>query len=120
TVDLPGGIALRADSTALVDSLLGMRAFRAFDASAAHFPIHRELRFSSRRALDELFDDIATQVAPRAHRLSVDAILMESDGLLASVTGRRKNDYTSATVRVWASAIERVWELERRVAAVVG
>lgn len=120
TVDFPGGIALRADAMLLVDSLLGLRAFRAFDASAANFPIHRELRFSSRRALDELFDDIATQAAPRAHRLAIDEILMESEGLVASVTGRRKNDYTSATARVWASAIEHVREFEQRVAAVVG
>jgi hypothetical protein len=119
TVDLPGGIALRADSTALADSLLGLRAFQAFDASAAHFPIHREIRFSSRRAIDGLFDDLATKVAPRAHRLDVGSILLEGEGFIASVTGRRKTDYTSGTARVWGEDLERVREVERLIDAVV-
>lgn len=120
TVDLPGGIALRADSTALADSLLGLRAFQAFDGSAAHFPIHREIRFSSRRAIELLFDDLATQVAPRAHRLDVGSILIEGEGFVASVAGRRKTDYTSGTARVWAADIERVRAVERLIEAVVG
>jgi hypothetical protein len=119
TVDLPGGVVLRADSTALADSLLGLRAFQAFDGSAAHFPIHREVRFSSRRALDELFDDLAVHVAPRAHRVDVGSILMEGEGFFASITGRRKVDYTSGTARVWAADLVRVRELQRLIASVV-
>jgi hypothetical protein len=119
TVDLPAGIALRADSTALVDSLLGLRAFRAFDDSAAHFPIHREIRFSSRRAAEDLFDDLAIHVAPRAHRLEVSSIVMEGEGFVATVTGHRKTDYTSGIARVWAADLERVREIERRIASVV-
>lgn len=118
-VDLPGGVALRADSTALADSLLGLRAFRAFDGSAVHFPIHREIRFSSRRAIADLFDDLALHVAPRAHRLEVGSIVMEGDGFVASITGHRKTDYTSGTARVWAADIERVRELERLIGSVV-
>jgi hypothetical protein len=120
TVDLPGGISLRADSTALAESLLGLRAFQAFDASAAHFPIYREVRFSSRRGIDELFDDLATNLAPRAHRLEVGSILMEGEGFVASITGRRKMDYTSGSARVWAADLERLREFERLIGRVVG
>lgn len=120
TVELPHGVSLRADATALVDSLLGLRAFRAFDGSAAHFPIHREVRFSSRRTVEDLFDDLAMNVAPRAHRLEVGSVVMEGEGFVASVTGRRKMDYTSGTARVWAADVERLREFERRIADVVG
>ena len=119
-VQLPHGISLRADSTGLADSLLGLRAFRAFDGSAAHFPIHREVRFSSRRAIEDLFDDLAMNVAPRAHRLEVGSVLMEGEGFVAAVTGRRKMDYTSGTARIWAADPDRVRELESRIAQVIG
>jgi ATPase family associated with various cellular activities (AAA) len=119
TVDLPGGVSLRADSSALVESLLGLRAFQAFDSSAAHFPIHRELRFSSRRAIDVLFDDLATHVAPRAHRLEVGSIVMEGEGFVASIAGRRKMDYTSGIARVWAADIDRVREIQALISSVV-
>jgi hypothetical protein len=119
TVDLPWGVAVRAESTALAESLLGLRAFQAFNVSAAHFPIHRELRFSSRRRIAELFDDLALRVAPRAHRVELGSIVMEGEGFFGTITGRYKTDYTSGTARVWASNLEHVRELERLIAAVV-
>jgi hypothetical protein len=120
TIGLPSGVALRADATALADALIGLRAFQAFDTSAARFPIHRELRFSSRRAVEDLFDDLAMNMAPRAHRLEVGSIIMDAEGFMATVSGRRKTDYTSGTAHVWAIDLAHLQAFERRIAQVVG
>jgi hypothetical protein len=120
SVGLPGGVALRLDPTALADSLLGLRAFQAFDATAMHFPIHRVLRFAARRPLDELFDDLAQLAATRSHRIDVGTLMLEGAGYIAVVEGRRKTDYASGSARVWARSKAELQEVERRVLGIVG
>jgi len=119
-LSLPGQLLLRASTSELVVSLLGLRALKAFDGSPAVFPIRRELRFAARRSLDSLFDQLALHAATRAHRIDDDSMLMDGDGYVAEIRGRRKIDYTSGTAHVWARSLETVNEVEQRILALVG
>jgi hypothetical protein len=115
-----GPVLLRVSTSDLAESLLGVRVLQAFDVSPAVFPIRRELRFAARRSVDSLFDQLALQAATRAHRIDATSLLMEGEGYVAEVEGRRKIAYSSGTARVWARNLEIVHAVEQRILAVVG
>ena len=115
-----GLVMLRASTSELVESILGLRALRALDGSPATFPIRREIRFAARRPVERLFDQFAMQMSARAHRMDGDSMLIEGEGYLAEIRGRRKIEYTSGTAHVWARNPEIVYEFERRLLAIVG
>jgi hypothetical protein len=115
-----GSMLLRASTSELVESLLGLRALQAFDASPALFPVRRELRFAARRPIEKLFDQLALEVSTRAHRIDGNSMLIEGDGYLAEIKGRRKMEYTSGTANVWARNLDIVDNVEHRILAVVG
>jgi hypothetical protein len=115
-----GSVLLRASTGELVESLLGLRALRAFDVSPALFPIRRELRFAARRPVEKLFDQLALQVSTRAHRIDGNSMLIEGDGYLAEIRGRRKMEYTSGTAHVWARDLKTVDDVERSILSTVG
>ena len=115
-----GAVLLRASTGDLLESLLGLRALQAFNVTPAVFPIRRELRFAARRSVDSLFDQLALQAATRAHRIDGNSMLMEGEGYLAEIKGRRKIEYTSGTVHVWARNLDTVKAVEQRILAVVG
>jgi ATPase family associated with various cellular activities (AAA) len=115
-----GPVLLRASTSELVESLLGLRALQAFDVSPAVFPIRRELRFAARRSVDSLFDQLALQAGTRAHRIDGNSLLMEGEGYVAEIKGHRKIEYTSGTAHVWARSLETVNAVEQRILAVVG
>jgi len=118
-LDLPR-LTLQADLDSLADSMLGMRAIQALDNDPSLFPVHRVLRFAVRRPLEEVFDDLALHAAPRAQRLEEGAVVIEGDGFLASATGRRKTDYSSGSVRVWARDLVRLREVEADILRAIG
>lgn len=120
TLTIPRRFAVRADSSALADSLLGLRALQAFDNSAARYPIHRELRFAARLTLEELFDRLALHAAPRAQRLTVGSLVLEDNGLFATVSGRFKREYSSGNAKVWAADLATLCAFEARIADIVG
>lgn len=113
-------LTLQPDLDSLADSMLGMRAIQALDNDPSLFPVHRVIRFAVRRPLEEVFDDLALHAAPRAQRLEVGAVIFEGDGFFASATGRRKTDYSSGTIRVWAWDLVRLREVEADVLRAVG
>ena len=100
--------------------MLGMRAIQALDNAPSLFPIHRVLRFAVRRPLEEVFDDLALHAAPRAQRLEAGAVIFEGEGFFASAKGRRKTDYSSGTIRVWARDLVRLREVEAEVLRAIG
>ena len=113
-------VTLQADLESLADSMLGMRAFQALDNCPSLFPIHRVLRFAVRRPLEEVFDDLALHAAPRAQRLEAGAVVFEGEGFLASAKGRRKTDYSSGTISVWARDLVRLREVEADILRAIG
>jgi hypothetical protein len=115
-----GPLVLRVGTTELVESLLGLRALQAFDVSPALFPIRRELRFAARRPIEGLFDQLALEISARAHRIDGTSLLIEGDGYLAEIRGRRKMDYTSGTAHVWARDVATVGAVEQHILSIVG
>jgi hypothetical protein len=113
-------LSLQVDLDSLADSMLGMRAIQALDNDPSLFPILRELRFAVRRPLEEVFDDLALHAAPRAQRLEAGAVILEGEGFFASAKGRRKTDYTSGTICVWARDLVRLREVEADVLRAIG
>jgi hypothetical protein len=77
---LPFGFQLRGDLRNLADTLLKVRALRAFDCSARRLPIHRNVRFAARRSLEGIFDDLALRAGLVAHRLDTAALLLDGHG----------------------------------------
>jgi hypothetical protein len=82
--------------------------------------VQRELRFAVRRPLEELFDDLALRVAPRAQRLAAGSVVFEGDGYFAAASGRRKVGYTSGKVELWAIDLAHLALAERAIDAVIG
>ncbi len=113
-------LTLQADLESLADSMLGMRAIQALDNDPSLFPVHRVLRSAVRRPLEEVFDDLALHAAPRAQRLEAGAVIFEGEGFFASATGRRKTDYSSGAIRVWARDLVRLREVEADVLRAIG
>ncbi len=56
---LPMRLTVRADLADLADTLLKLRALQSFDRSPTRYAIQRTVRCAVRRALEELFDDLA-------------------------------------------------------------
>ncbi len=113
-------LTLQADLESLADSMLGMRAIQALDNEPSLYPIHRALRFAVRRPLEEVFDDLALHAGPRAQRLEAGAVIFEGEGFFASAKGRRKTNYSSGTIDVWARDLVRLREVESDIVCAIG
>jgi hypothetical protein len=120
TLALPRGLSVRADTQSLADSVLGVRALQAFDLAAAAFPIYRELRFAVRRNLEDVFDDLATYAGARAQRLSAGSLVLQGEGFVASASARRKSDYTSGSLSIWAVSLARAQEVSATFSRITG
>ena len=103
----PLGINLRGDLYDLADTLLKVRALRAFECGARRLSIHRKVRFAARRSLEEIFDDLALRADLVAHRLDTAALLLDGPGLFVSASGSRKTDYSSGVLEIWAEGVAR-------------
>ncbi|HLF13169.1 MAG TPA: hypothetical protein VJA26_18360, partial [Gammaproteobacteria bacterium] len=104
----PLRLALRGDLGDLADTILKVRALQAIDCSARTFPIHRNVRYAVRRAIEELFDDLALHTGLVAQRLDTASLLLDGTGVFVSAHGRRKTDYSSGAFDIWAESLERM------------
>jgi hypothetical protein len=120
TRGLPLDVALRGDLADLGDTVLKIRALRAFDCDARRFPIYRNLRFAVRRELDELLDDLALRSDYFAQRLDGASLILDGPGMFATIHGRRKTDYVSGEIDVWAESMERFESVRRSLFEIVG
>jgi SpoVK/Ycf46/Vps4 family AAA+-type ATPase len=111
---------VQADLHALADTVLGIRALRALDSSAARFPLHRRLRLAVRRPLEELFDDLALKSGLGAQRLDTASLLLEGPGVFVNARGRRKPGYSSGRVDIWAESRERLDDVRARLHDIAG
>ncbi|MGH8284499.1 MAG: AAA family ATPase, partial [Steroidobacteraceae bacterium] len=116
---IPMHLALRGDLTDLGDTLMKIRALQAFDCGATRFPIHRSVRFAVRRPLDELFDDLALISGFVAQRLETAALLLDGPGAFVKARGRRKTDYSSGTLEIWAESLGRLGDVRSALLAIV-
>jgi hypothetical protein len=113
-------IGVRGDLCDLADTILKVRALRAFDCGAMRFPIHRKVRFAARRPLEELFDDVALRAGLAAQRLDTASLLLDGPGVFVTAQGRRKTDYTSGVFDIWAATTKRLEHTRARLLDIVG
>ena len=115
--DFPLNLSLHGD---LGQTLIQLRALRAFDSGARSYAIQRTLRCAARRPIDELFDDLALQMGMTAHRVSATALLLDAPGVFVAARGRRKIDYGSLTFEFWADSMQRIDCVRDRLFRLVG
>ena len=101
----PLRLSLAGDLSEVAEALLSVRALQAFDQAAARYPIYRLVRSTSRRPLDEVFDDLATGSGLAAHRLGETSLVLDGQGTLVTASGHRKSDYSSLTFSIWAESM---------------
>ncbi len=117
---LPVGVQLRGDLCDLADTLLKVRALRAFDVGARRLPIHRKVRFAARRPLEDIFDDLALRAGLVAHRLDTAALLLDGPGVFVNASGSRKTDYSSGMLEIWAEDVARLEVTRTNLLGLVG
>lgn len=117
--ELPLRVSLQLEHADVGNVLLALRALRALDHGAQRYPIYRLLRAASRRPLEELFDDLAQRGGLTAHRTGEASLLLDGPGVLVSARGRRKTDYSSMTLAVWAESIPALASVRDRLFAIV-
>ncbi|MBS0366083.1 MAG: AAA family ATPase [Proteobacteria bacterium] len=116
----PVRVSLLGEPAEVGNVLLAARTLRAFDRGAAHYPIHRLIRAAARRPVEELFDELAQGMGLAAQRLGEASLLLDGPGVLVSARGRRKTDYSSITIAVWADSTTRLTSVRERLFAVIG
>jgi hypothetical protein len=114
---LPVRLALH--SASIVESLLAVRALQALEHGAACYPLYRLVRSATRRPVEELFDDLALRSGLAAHRMGENAMLLDGAGVVVSVRGRRKTDYSSLTFAIWSVSKAALTTTNDRLLAIV-
>lgn len=89
----------------LGEAVMNARAMRAFDIAAESYPIHRLVRCTARRPMEQVFDDLALNAGLAAQRLYAGSLLLDGPGVFVQVDGRRKLAYCSCTFKIWARDI---------------
>lgn len=116
---LAPSVVLHGDLRDLSDAVLKVRALRAFDCRAAHFPIYRRVCRAVRRPLEALFDDLALRSGLDAHRLDTAALLLDGPGVLVNADGRRKPGYSSVRVGIWAESLGHLDEVRAQLLGII-
>lgn len=117
---LPLRLSLRSDIGGIGSAILTLRALRSLDQRAASYPIHRQLQIAARRPIAELLDELALRSGLTAHRISESSLLLDGAGVLVSVRGRRKSDYSSLTLSIWAASGESLATVRDRLLELAG
>jgi hypothetical protein len=118
--DLTVGLTLHHELYDLADAVLKTRAIRAFEATAASYPIHRIVRCAARRKLELVFDDLALKLGFSASRLDEGSLLLDGDGVFIQAEGRRKSGYCSCSFLIWTTTPARADTLREQIFTVVG
>ncbi len=113
-------LAVRGDLSDPADVLLKLRALQSFDRGAARYAIQRTVRCAVRRAVEEVFDDLALHTDLVAQRLDGISLLLDGPGVFVSADGRRKIDYSSCTFQIWAESMPRLVAVRAKLLSIIG
>jgi hypothetical protein len=116
----PMRLMVRTDLDDLADTLLNLRALRAFNRAPARYPIHRVVRCAVRAGVTDLFDDLALRSGLAAQRFDSGALLLDGLGIFATLNGRPKAKYVSCTFTFWTDTPERARQLEELLFSIIG
>jgi hypothetical protein len=117
---LPVRLMIRADSDDFAGTLLNIRAIRAFDHRPARYPVHRVVRCAVRGSLASLFDDLALGSGLAAQRFDTALLLLDGPGVLATLQGRRKAEYSSCIFTLWTDTPQRAENVAELLFGIVG
>lgn len=114
------GVSFSHDLYDLGEAVFKTRAIQAFESVATRYPIHRLVRCAVPRALEAVFDDLALHSGLAAQRLGSGSLLLDGPGVFVHAEGKRKADYCSCTINVWADSKERAEHTRRSVLHAAG
>ena len=113
-------IALNTELYDIAGAVVRARAVRACDLATRSLPVFRLLRWSVHRKVNDLFDDLALDVAFSAQRIGAGAALLSAPGLFISASGHDKGSYCSCVFQVWAESRLRADEAAERLQSIAG
>ena len=114
------GVTLSHEEHSFVNTIVRARVARAISRAPMRYPVHRLIRCAVRSKLEPLFDDLAMKSGVDAHRLESGWVLLEGDGIFASVWGAWKTSYSSFTAHAWADSPTRAEELQNTLMNLIG
>ena len=114
------GVSFSHDLYDLGEAVFKTRAIQAFESVATRYPIHRLVRCAVPRALEDVFDDLALHAGLAAQRLASGSLLLDGPGVFVHAEGKRKADYCSCTINVWADSKERAEHTRRSILHAAG
>jgi hypothetical protein len=104
----------------LAFAVVRARAVRACDLGTRSLPIYRFVRWSVRRKVIDVFDDLALDAAFAPQRIGSGNVLLSAPGVFVAGTGYDKGDYCSCVFKVWAETRERAEEVAERLRSTAG
>jgi hypothetical protein len=113
-------VSFHHDLSDLGDAVLKTRVIQAFENAATRYAIHRLVRCSVRRKLDDTFDDLALGTGLKAQRLDRGALLLDGEGVFVHADGMEKSSYCACTFKIWAATRERAEQTRETLLQVVG
>jgi energy-coupling factor transporter ATP-binding protein EcfA2 len=114
------GVTFSHDLYDLGEAVFKTRAIQAFESVATRYPIHRRVRCAVPRALEDVFDDLALRAGLAAQRLDAGSLLLDGPGVFVQAEGKRKADYCSCTINIWADGKERAEHTRQSVLLAAG
>ena len=113
-------IAFNTELYDIAGAVVRARAVRACDLATASLPVYRLLRWSVRRKVIDLFDDLAIDVGFSAQRIGAGTALLSAPGLFISASGHDKGSYCSCVFQLWAESPRRAEEAALRLESIAG
>jgi len=113
-------IALNTELYDIAGAVVRARAVRACDLATRSLPVYRLLRWSVHRKVNDLFDDLALDVAFSAQRINAGAVLLSAPGLFVSASGHDKGNYCSCIFQMWAESRVRADSAAAQLQAIAG
>ena len=113
-------IALNSSLHDLASAVVRARAVRACDLGTRSLPIFRELRWSVRRKVIDVFDDLGLDESFAPQRVSAGSLLLSAPGVFVTGHGHDKGDYCSCVFKLWAETRARADEVASRLQKTAG
>jgi hypothetical protein len=107
------GISLRTRD--VPELVFKARVTEALQEGKSSYPIYRKARFAARVGLEALLDAIALDTAWNAVRIREEYMVLDADGVIATVWGSRKADYCSCYVHIWARDVQAAEAARERI-----
>jgi len=113
-------ISLKQPMYYLGDAIVRARAMQGCDFDLRQLPVHRTLRWSVRRKVEDFFDDLALDSAFVALRAHEGVVLLQAPGAFVYANGHSKGSYSSCWFTLWTESRARAAEVIARLEAIAG